>query len=198
MNASSNQFDLRELLQAEGAQFGRGKRPPCPRCGKRGTLSIDLDAGVFCCHNAACDFRGNSYTLARAQGRLANLSPAERRVQAQAFQRAREAGAVAAARTREELRKLHDQHIELQNIQDNARAWLLADEHDEPAWAGLQFSYQQLPRVRAAIALLEEGPVDGRLDFLDAGEEQRESMIDRVVRHGGLFDEHGRFLEVTY
>ncbi|HEV2383363.1 MAG TPA: hypothetical protein VG206_26665 [Terriglobia bacterium] len=197
MNAAV-EFDLRELLTAAGAEFGRGKRPRCPRCKKLGTLSVDLANGVFCCHNSECDFRGNAVILAKAQGRLAHVSPAERRAQAEAHRRAREAAEITASRASAERQQLYATHRELLSIQEKADEWLRTNPDDQTAWSGLRFTDIQIPRVRAALGILEDAPIETRLKFLEAGAEEREAMIDVVIERGGILDDSGRFVEVAY
>ena len=68
---------------------------------------------------------------------------------------------------------------------------------DATGWMLLEYAYQKLPRIRAALAILEDGLIKGRVEFLGGDSGQQEQYIAEIVRAGGLYDVQGRFVEVT-
>jgi hypothetical protein len=197
MNATAPQFDLRELLEAEGVQFGPGTRPACPRCGKRGTLSVNFEREVFCCHHVTCDFRGNAFQLARAQGRLKRVSAGELREQARARHQADEGAAWLARHSRVRRLELYDAHRSLLRITTGASRRLKIEPDSEAAWNGLAYAYRELPKVRAELLLLEESPAAPLMRFLTASEEERASQIAELLEAGGITNWERKFVAVT-
>jgi hypothetical protein len=196
MTAVAAEFELRELLEAEGAVLGRGKRPRCPHCGRLGTLSVNFHRGVFCCHYAACSFRGNAHQLARAQGRLRQIPRAESQKQSQAYREAHQGAAWLAAQSQARRLELYEAHRSLFRILAGASIRLNTEPESEIAWSALAYAYRELPHVRVELAILEEASAATLLHFLTASEEECADQIGHVILAGGVTNWEGKFVNI--
>ena len=184
MSVTAVDFNLADLLRQAGAQIRGRNRADCPRCGGRQTVSLTEE--LFCCHHAGCNFKGNTFTLARELGLAPKLSSGEARALLLERERAEAAAQVFLARVRGARFGLDALHIELLNLQDEASERLKANPNDETAWEALAYVYSVLPRVRAELTLLSEGRFEDRQAWFEAGEDRGQEMADRILRVGGV------------
>jgi ribosomal protein L37AE/L43A len=196
MSVTAVDYGLADLLQRAGAQIRGRNRADCPRCGGRQTVSFTEE--LFCCHHAACDFKGNTFTLARELGLARRLSAAEGRALRLERERAEAAAEAFLVRIRGARVDLSALHIELLNLQDQAHESLKANHDDGAAWETLAYIYTELPRVRAELALLSEGTFGERIAWLEADEETRREMADKILLAGGLPTFDGKWDEVHW
>jgi hypothetical protein len=66
----------------------------------------------------------------------------------------------------------------------------------EATWHELTLVYRELPRVRAELLILESAAVRDRLRFMHTSDPERDEVIDRVIRAGGLANDAGKFVEL--
>jgi hypothetical protein len=188
---------LPNLLERAGATLRGRNRADCPLCGGRRTVSYSEE--VYCCHRAGCEFRGNAVTLARHLGLMTSRFS---RAEAGAYHRQREEAQAAAdyalQRLRAERRELYEACRSLRRIRGRAGDTLRMPTEDIKSWTALAYVDRELPRVEAALAILESAPVAVRLAFLNAAEADRAGAVEQVILAGGLDDSDGRFIEVRY
>ncbi len=188
------QYDLADLLQRAHAKIRGRNRADCPRCGGRQTVSFTEE--LFCCHHAGCDFKGNRFTLARDLGLAQRPSRAEARALHLERERAEAAAQAFLVLVRRARFGLDGLHIELLNLRDEAHERLEVNHDDEVAWEALAYTYSELPRIRAEPALLGEGRFEDRQAWLEAGEERRHEMTDRILRVDGVPAFDGKWVDV--
>jgi len=193
MSVTAVDYLLADLLQRAGAQIRGRNRADCPRCGGKRTISFNGE--VFCCHHAGCDFKGNSFTLALELGLARRLSLAEARALRLERERAEAAADAFLVQVREARFGLAVLHIELLNLRDEAHKRLKANHADEIAWEALVYIDSELPGVRAALLLLSEGTMGDRIAWLEAGEDTRHEMTNRILQVGGVPTFDGKFIE---
>ena len=123
------------------------------------------------------------------------------RAEALAYRRDRDEAQVAAEYTlrciRAERQALYKSRRTFLGIRDRAEERLRTVPDDALAWSALSFVNTQLPRVQASLAILEDAPAPERVAFLNATDDERTEMADRVMLTGGLFDMRGKFIEVA-
>lgn len=187
---------LPRLLEQAGARLAGRNRADCPECNSKRTVSYSDE--LYCCHHAGCEFRGCAFTLAK---RLGLLSPPVSRAEAAAFFRERAEARLAAeyvqARLMAERFRLREAHRSLLRIYDGAAKQLNVSREHARAWAALAYALSQLLGVRAELTILEDAPVAERLAFLNASDERRKEMAERVILAGGLLDARRKFVEVS-
>ena len=192
MNAAVN-YPLSELLTRAGCTLRGRNRGDCPRCGGRRTVSYTEE--VFCCHHAGCDFRGNTFQLARQLGLARRLPPAEARELRDRRERARTLAEECARKLRARRQELYQAHRELLSIRTEVHEGWCCESANEAAWDALARVYTELPRVRAELLILETALVRDRLRFLNESAEVRCEVVDRVIAAGGLTDARGKFAD---
>ncbi len=185
-------FSLPELLEQYGCRIVSDHRADCSPCGGRRTIAFT--EAVYFCHR--CGFKGNRITLAKQLGLTRRLSPSEYRAQVERWRRGKEKAQELLLRVRARREQLYEAHRTLLHIRDGARMRLVATPEDEPAWSALGFVYREVPGVRAELLILEDGPTQEIVAFLDAGESERRDRIDRVIGQAGIVNYDGKFVEL--
>lgn len=186
MSVTTVEYDLADLLRRVGARV-RGKRADCPWC--RGRRTISHTDQVYFCHR--CGAKGNAFTLARDLGLAPRLSPADARAFCLERERAEAAANAFLALVQKARFGLDTLHIALLNLGDRVHERLKANHEDETAWDVLAYLHAELPRIRAQLTLLSHGTVGDRLAWLEADNEARRDMANRILWAGGVptFDE---------
>jgi hypothetical protein len=192
---TSAQYDLARLLEQAGARpprYGRGKWA-CPKHRGSPSLSVDLEQGLFNCHHARCNFKGNSSGLARELGFVRRMSRAE-------YRRARENVEQADRASRTLFEHLQERRFDLlERLRAFGRSEI--DAHragaDHPTtWDGLARVYSERPRILTELTALENCRAADLVRLLTAGPEQRARMMDAVLIAGGVFDSRAQFVEI--
>ena len=195
---SQGRLDIGALLQLAGAtppRHGRG-RWGCPECGRPAHVSVDFGKEAFHCWHAGCGFRGYRATLERRVGLSRKLTPAEQRERRQVLNESKRAAEWLAGTLRAHRLRFTALHRRLLRVRDRAAERLRATPQDEAAWSRLVLAYRVLPKVRAALAILEYAPTRQRLAYLAASPRGRKEMLCQIVERGGLSDANVRFVEI--
>jgi hypothetical protein len=66
----------------------------------------------------------------------------------------------------------------------------------EASWDALEEVCRARPAILAEVAILEQASVSDLVRFLTCDSEMRESVIQRVLCAGGLFNREGKWVEV--
>ena len=194
MTVAALDYAMPELLERAGCTLRGRNRADCPRCGARRTVSYTEE--VFCCHHAGCDFRGNTFQLARQLGLARRLSPAEARGLRERRERAHTLAEGCARKLRARRQELYQAHRELLSIRTEVHDGWCCESANEAVWDALARVYTELPRVRAELLILETALVRDRLRFLNESTEVRRDVVDRVVAAGGSTGTRGKFIEL--
>ena len=196
MNSVQAQYDVPTLLVRAGATLRSKGRADCPRCGKRRTISHTEE--VFNCHESTCDFKGNTVTLARELGLLKPPPPREAEELRRTRERARRAAEEVSYRLRECRLTLQEEHRQLLDIYYGGQERLKRDRSPKIGQILVTYSNNQLRRMRAELAIIEDAPVHDRLEYLGANEGKQKGMVCAVISVGGVEDADGRFIEVEW
>jgi hypothetical protein len=181
--------DLPTLLETAGAH-PRGNRHDCPKCG--GFRTITHSAEAFFCHK--CQWKGNTFTLAKELGVYRRLSSAEYQKLRQRRERAHEAAERLYAAVRVRRFELYDELRGLSRIDAGGHQAGLGY---PAAWDALEMGYRNRPALLAELSILENCGAADLVKFLSADDETRGRVIARVIQRGGLYDCGGKFIEVT-
>lgn len=195
--STHTQLDFGALLEMVGAKPARaGKRWDCPECGRPGHVSVDFAKEAFYCWHAGCAFRGYRQNLEKRLGLSRKLTPAEQRERRQVLNESQRAAEWLTGKLRTYRLRLAAVHRRLLRTQGRAAEKLRANPQDEAAWSQLALAYHSLPKVRSALALVEDAPIRERLAYLTASPGQRKEMARRILERGGLSAAKGRFVEI--
>jgi len=193
MSAATVGFDLADLLARAGARI-RGRRADCPHCGGKRTVSYTEE--VFYCHHAGCDFRGNTFTLAKELGLARRLPKAEYLARKRDCGRERRAAEALAEQVNARRRLLATAERTMHKALAVASAAGRENPENPAVWDVMAAVYRQLPNVRAEWVLLSYGPALAVTEFLSASPRVQGEMLGAVIVRGGVFDDGGRFVEI--
>lgn len=196
--SATAQFDIGVLLEMAGAKPPRHARGKwgCPECGRPAHVSVDFNKEAFKCWHAGCGFRGYRATLERRLGLSRKSTPAEQRQRRQVLNESQRAAEWLVGKLRAHRLRFTALHRRLLIVEDRAAESLRVNPQDEAAWSRLALAYSILPKVRAALAVVEDAPTRQRLAYLTAIPRERKEMLSQTVERGGLSDANGRFVEI--
>lgn len=192
MPVAQIQHTVPELLVRVGATLRPKGRADCPQCRRKRSLSHNEE--VFFCHG--CNWKGNTFTLARDLGLTKPVSKKEGRALRESRDKAQRAAGWATGRIRVRRQELYQFHRDLLDIYHGSVTRLNRNRQDEIGWSCLAYFYNQIPAVRAELTLLEDAPPLERLAFLDSNDAARAQAIDDVILAGSLPCPDGKFVEV--
>lgn len=157
-------------------------------------MSVDLAQGLFNCHHAGCNFRGNALRLARELGLTRQLNRAEYRELCENRELADRAAQVV-------FECVQTQRFDLlQRLRALGRAELAATEAggDRPTtWDSLAQIYRERPHILTELTVLENSTAGSLIRFLTAGPERRAQMVNAVLMAGGVCGSRARFVEIS-
>jgi hypothetical protein len=185
MMPAAVEYDLRDLLEQAGAappRHGRGKWQ-CPNHHGSPSLSVDPARGLFNCHHPGCDFRGNSFTLARALGLTRRLPREDYLRLRREREQARKAAQWLAGRVQERRWQLDQAH------RDSLGAILwahAAGPNCELGWSALEWAYERLPRIRGELLAFEVASARNALEILDNGLYREALIFAAMAKDDGL------------
>jgi hypothetical protein len=148
-----------DMLQSAGARPPRyGRKWDCGACGGKGSLSVDLEKGLFNCFHAGCAFRGGISALRARLGIPREWLPRDVYLrQQQERERANRRARVIADRIRDQRLKLHDQLRRLNHLERCAHA---AGPDHIATWGTLALVYRERPQIEVALDWLETSASD--------------------------------------
>ena len=196
MPVTAVEYDVSQLLAKVGATLRGPRRADCPECRSKRTVSYTEK--LYFCHHVGCHFRGNSITLAKELGLLRPLSPREAQESKRTRERARRAAEEVSDRLRERRLPLQEEHRQMLHIYYGGQDRLKRDRDPKIGHTLVSYAKKQLRKIRAELVLVEDAPINKRIEFLGANEGRQRGMISEVIAGGGLSDVNGTFIEVDF